>query len=96
MDKPTQDLSAPLTVNGVPMYPQREWNVCIQCDSAEEAREVRLWFIKRAKEKAWSARDLTKCSCDHNEYCVNCFPPDFRKGGYWEQQEDKAQGENND
>ena len=22
---PTQDLSAPLTVNGVPMYPQREW-----------------------------------------------------------------------
>jgi hypothetical protein len=24
-DPPTQDLSAPLTVNGVPMYPQREW-----------------------------------------------------------------------
>ena len=24
-EPPTQDLSAPLTVNGVPMYPQREW-----------------------------------------------------------------------
>ena len=74
----------------------RKWDVCIQCDSADEAQEVRLLFIKREKEKAWKARDLTKCSCDHNEYCVNCFPPDFRKGGYWEQQEDKATGENND
>ena len=26
-EPPTQDLSAPLTVNGVPMYPQREWQV---------------------------------------------------------------------
>ena len=74
----------------------RKWDVCIQCDSAEEAQEVRLLFIKRAKEKAWRARDLTKCSCDHNEYCINCFPLDFRKDGYWEQQENKATGENNE
>jgi hypothetical protein len=40
--------------------------------------------VNRARrEKAWRARD-TKCGCDHNEYCVKCFPLAFRKGGIWD------------
>ena len=61
----------------------QKWDVCIQCDSLEEAKNVRLEFIRREKVKAWDKRDLTKCSCDHNEYCINCWPEEFRTGGYW-------------
>lgn len=38
---------------------------------------------KAAKQKAWNARDLTHCKCDHNEYCDHCWPADFRPGGKW-------------
>ena len=66
---------------------QRKWDVCIQCDSREEAEALRRDFIRKEKDKAWAKIDLTKCTCDHNEYCINCFPEDFRKGGYWERLE---------
>lgn len=35
---------------------------------------------KSKREEALKARDL-KCACDHNEYCSECFPLDFREGG---------------
>lgn len=38
---------------------------------------------KVAKQAAWGARDLTKCKCDHNEYCEHCWPDDFKEGGKW-------------
>ncbi len=28
----------------------------------------------------WESRDLTKCGCDHNEYCEHCWPLELRKG----------------
>ena len=44
---PTQDLSAPLTVNGVPMYPQREW----QGLTDEEANELTYASIAEIEAK---------------------------------------------
>ena len=46
--------------------------------------------VKADRDKAWSMRE-TNCGCDHNEYCEKCWPPAFRKGGYWDQQEALAQ-----
>ena len=48
--------------------------------------------VKVDRDKAWSMRE-TNCGCDHNEYCEKCWPPAFRKGGYWDQQEALAQTE---
>ena len=39
--------------------------------------------FKAANQRAWRARDLTYCKCDHNEYCEFCWPADFRPGGKW-------------
>jgi hypothetical protein len=33
---------------------------------------------------AWAQRDLSRCRCDHNEWCEHCFPPEFRPGGVWD------------
>ena len=41
--------------------------------------------LDAARERAWRGRN-TRCGCDHNESCDECFPPDFRMGGYWDQQ----------
>ena len=38
---------------------------------------------KTAKQKAWDARRIHRCKCDHNEYCGHCWPVDFRPGGKW-------------
>jgi hypothetical protein len=38
---------------------------------------------KAAKQKAWNARRIDRCKCDHNEYCDHCWPADFRPGGKW-------------
>lgn len=38
---------------------------------------------KAAKQKAWDARLIERCKCDHNEYCEHCWPDDFREGGKW-------------
>lgn len=58
--------------------------------AARDAGEVRVLpefccelSYKAAKQKAWGARDLTQCKCDHNEYCEHCWPDDFREGGKW-------------
>jgi len=51
--------------------------------------------VKVDRDKAWSMRE-TNCGCDHNEYCEKCWPPAFRKGGYWDQQEALAQPEERD
>ena len=58
---PTQDLSAPLTVNGVPMYPQREWqtltdeemfSLWVKCPAETEDRFAFARAIEQAlKEK---------------------------------------------
>ena len=32
--------------------------------------------IKRAE--IWEIRDLSKCECDHNEYCQHCWPLELR------------------
>lgn len=37
-----------------------------------------------AKKKAWANRDISKCKCDHNQYCGRCYPIEFRKGGMFE------------
>lgn len=42
--------------------------------------------VRVDRDHAWTMRD-TNCGCDHNEYCEKCWPLDFRKGGYWDQQE---------
>ncbi len=39
---------------------------------------------KHARDTAWRKRDFTKCNCDHNESCDNCFPPEFKTGGKWD------------
>ena len=46
-EPPTQDLSAPLTVNGVPMYPQREW----QGLTDEEVRDLWSWSMTTEAER---------------------------------------------
>jgi len=33
---------------------------------------------KYAADKAWAARDLSKCKCDHNETCEHCYQPNLR------------------
>ncbi len=38
---------------------------------------------KAAKQKAWDARLIERCKCDHSEYCERCWPADFRPGGKW-------------
>ncbi len=38
---------------------------------------------KAAKQKAWDARLIERCKCDHNEHCDHCWPADFRPGGKW-------------
>ena len=46
--------------------------------------------VKADRDKAWAMRE-TNCGCDHNEFCDTCWPVEFRKGGYWDQQEALAQ-----
>jgi len=36
---------------------------------------------KERASKALLRMDL--CRCDHNEYCLHCFPVEFRRGGVW-------------
>ena len=37
------------------------------------------WALAKSEaEKAWAARDLSKCKCDHNETCEHCNPPNLR------------------
>ena len=45
----------------------------------------RIDLLEAASARAWSSRN-TQCGCDHNESCAACFPPEFHKGGYWDQQ----------
>ncbi len=35
---------------------------------------------KLRRVEVWESRDLTKCGCDHNEYCEHCWPLELRKG----------------
>jgi hypothetical protein len=38
--------------------------------------------ILRAKvrrDEIWASRDLSKCECDHNEYCQHCWPVELRE-----------------
>ncbi len=35
---------------------------------------------KLRRVEVWESRDLTKCECDHNEYCEHCWPLELRKG----------------
>lgn len=35
---------------------------------------------ERRKAEAWAARNVS-CGCDHIEYCDQCWPQEFRKGG---------------
>lgn len=36
------------------------------------------------KERAFKAlRRLDLCKCDHCEYCLHCWPKEFRPGGVW-------------
>ncbi len=35
---------------------------------------------KLRRVEFWESRDLTKCECDHNEYCEHCWPLELRKG----------------
>ena len=58
--------------------------------AARDAGEVRVppefcceLSYKAAKQKAWNARRIDRCKCDHNEYCDHCWPADFRPGGKW-------------
>lgn len=58
--------------------------------AARDAGEVRVppefcceLSYKAAKQKAWNARRIDRCKCDHNEYCDHCWPDDFREGGKW-------------
>ena len=44
-----------------------------------------IYSLGAASARAWSSRN-TRCGCDHNESCAECFPPAFHKGGYWDQQ----------
>lgn len=38
-----------------------------------------LALLEKAEiDRAWNLRDLSKCRCDHNEYCDHCFPSEFR------------------
>ena len=41
--------------------------------------------LDAARARAWKDRN-TRCGCDHNESCAECFPPAFHTGGYWDQQ----------
>ena len=41
--------------------------------------------LDAARARAWKDRN-TRCGCDHNESCAECFPPAFDTGGYWDQQ----------
>ena len=43
--------------------------------------------LKEAKNKAWESRNISKCKCDHNEYCEYCYPLEFRNGEFWETEE---------
>lgn len=56
-----------------------------------QPKQKSLAQIKEDRRIAWGNRNFTKCNCDHIEYCAHCFPFDFRKGGYWDQQEALAQ-----
>lgn len=38
---------------------------------------------KLRARREWMKRDLTRCNCDHNEYCQHCWPESFRPGGVW-------------
>lgn len=60
------------------------WNAAKRSDqtvydsiAARYSRDV--W--EQRKAKAWAARDMQNCHCDHNEYCGKCWPIEFRKGG---------------
>jgi hypothetical protein len=44
--------------------------------------QLRTAITLRAKIRrieVWESRDLTKCGCDHNEYCEHCWPLELRK-----------------
>ena len=41
--------------------------------------------LDAARARVWRDRN-TRCGCDHNESCAECFPPAFHTGGYWDQQ----------
>ena len=56
-----------------------------------ELAPIKKAVIKKRREKAWEKRDLNKCICDHCEFCVHCYPLEFREGGYWDQEEAKAE-----
>ena len=45
----------------------------------------RIAALDAARARAWKDRN-TRCGCDHNESCAECFPPAFHTGGYWDQQ----------
>ncbi len=33
------------------------------------------------RDEIWAKRDLSKCECDHNEYCQHCWPVELRGEG---------------
>ncbi len=42
----------------------------------EKAIETLRAKVRRVE--IWENRDLSKCECDHNEYCKHCWPVELR------------------
>lgn len=42
-------------------------------------RTAELLRAKIKRTEIWESRDLTKCECDHNEYCQHCYPVELRE-----------------
>ncbi len=34
---------------------------------------------KARRDEIWASRDLSKCECDHNQYCQHCWPVELRE-----------------
>ncbi len=46
-------------------------------DQAIPAAETLRAKVRRVE--IWENRDLSKCECDHNEYCQHCWPLELRE-----------------
>ncbi len=46
-------------------------------DLTEAAHETLRAKVRR--DEIWASRDLSKCECDHNEYCQHCWPVELRE-----------------
>ena len=65
----------------------REYAETIEADlvATIDQRDELGAVLDAARARAWKDRN-TRCGCDHNESCAECFPPAFHTGGYWDQQ----------